>query len=303
MISVVIPSRSPQFLQKTIDDLLAKAKGDVEIIVVLDGIWPDPPVKTDPHVIVLHHGEVHNNKGMRESINLGMNITKGEYVMKIDEHCMIDQDWDAKLIADCDENWVICPRRFRLDAETWTLSKDPRPPVDYAYLAYPYQRIHDNTCGFHGEEWRRPERKDILIDENITIQGSFYFTPRKWWFQMIGPLDESIYGTFTHEAQEVTNNSWFGGGKVMVNKKTWYAHFHKGSHGKGYGFSNEQYRVHQAEKERGRKNCIDYWFYNKFPRRVHDFEWLIDKFWPIPGWPENWREQIEIDRAKELCTT
>ena len=41
-VSVIIPSRSPQYLEKTALDLLTKADGDVEIVVILDGIWPEP---------------------------------------------------------------------------------------------------------------------------------------------------------------------------------------------------------------------------------------------------------------------
>lgn len=37
MLSVVIPSRSDQWLQKTVDDLFSKAEGEVEVIVVYDG--------------------------------------------------------------------------------------------------------------------------------------------------------------------------------------------------------------------------------------------------------------------------
>ncbi len=82
---------------------------------------------------------------------------------------------------------------------------------------------------------------------------------------------------------------------MIVNKNTWYAHFHKGKRGKGYGFSTDQYKQFCISKEKGRQVCIDYWVNNKWDKRIHDFEWLIDKFWPVPNWPENWREQIKID--------
>jgi glycosyltransferase involved in cell wall biosynthesis len=100
MVSVVIPSRNAEFLQRTIDDLFAKAKGEIEVIVVLDGFWPDPPIINRNNLIIIHHGEVHNNKGMRFSINAGMAVAKGSHVMKIDEHCIVDEGWDEKLLAD-----------------------------------------------------------------------------------------------------------------------------------------------------------------------------------------------------------
>jgi len=299
MLSIIIPSRSPQYLQKTIDDLLAKAEGEVEVIVVFDGIWPDPVLKPNKQVIILHHGTVHESPGMRASINLGVAVSKGEYIMKIDEHCMVDQGYDLKLIADCEDNWVVIPRRYRLEPETWTIIEDGRPPIDYMMVDYPYQRPNDKTCGLHGSEWKQRyhERKDIMIDDTPTMQGSCYFMKRKYWDEIIGELSTEKYGPFTQEAQEISMMAWLSGGRVVVNKKTWYAHFHKGKRGKGYGFSNEQYKFHMKWNEKGRLYCIDYWMNTKDHK--YDFEWFINHFSPAPTWPENWKERVLIDKAKE----
>jgi len=45
-----------------------------------------------------------------------------------------------------------------------------------------------------------------------------------------------------------------------------------------------------------------YWVENKWDERIHDFDWLIDKFWPLPTensrhklekyyWPDEWRNK------------
>lgn len=299
MVSIIISSRVDQYLQRTIDDLLAKAEGEIEIIVVLDGYWPDPMLKNDPRVVVLHQGMIHDNIGMRGAINTASEIAKGEYIMKIDEHCMVDQGYDVKLAADCEDDWVVIPRRHRLDADNWQLIEDGRPPVDYMYLAYPYERPYDRTCGLHGSEWkqRHHERKDILIDDTMSWQGSCWFVKKSYWDKLLYPLDDENYGPFTQEAQEIGNKVWLTGGRLVVNKKTWYAHFHKGSKGKGYGFSREQYRRHETAKERGRLYCIEYWLNTKDFK--YDFEWLLQKFWPVPTWPEDWKERIKIDAEKD----
>ena len=312
MLSVIIPSRSPQFLRQTVESLLGNAEGEVEVIVVFDGIWPPdsemPP--EDDRVVMVHHGEVHNHKGMRASINQGMRLAKGEYVMVIDEQCSVDKGYDVKLAADCEDNWVVVPRRQRLAPDSWKLTTevegDRRPPVDYMILDYPYQRPYDKTCGLHGAEDRQTakDRSDVLIDDLMTMQGSCYFMKRSYWEELFpNGLDDVNYGTFTQEAQEVSNTAWLSGGAVKVNKKTWYAHWHKGKGGKGYGFSREQYKRHCEGMERGRLYCIDYWVHrnadNKYPR---DFAWLIEKFNP-PGWPKNWQEQIKIDRERDFSAT
>lgn len=303
-LSIIIPTRRERYLQQTIDDIMKKAEGPVEVIAVLDGYWPDPPLTNYDNLTILHQGTIHKNKGMRQCINSGMAIAKGKYVMKVDGHCLFDQGFDVKLIADCKDNWVVIPRRYRLDVENWCVAPDTRPPIDYQFLTYPYIRTHDPACGLHGDEWRQRyyERQDILIDDNMSTQGSCYFTTKDWWYKMIAPMNVPLYGPFIQEAQEICNNTWLGGGRCVVNKKTWYAHWHKGKAGKGYGFSNARYRLHQGERNRGRRNCIDYWINNRFPKRVHDFEWLIERFWPVPTWPENWREQLVIDKEKEDST-
>lgn len=301
MTSVIIPSRSDQYLQKTVDDLLGKAEGEVEVIVVYDGRWADPILRDDPRVIQIHHGEVHNNLGMRESINAGVLISSGEYLMVIDEQCMVDQGYDVKLAHDCEDNWVVIPRRKRLDADNWVLVEDGRPDIDYMYIEYPYMKPLDKTQGLHGSEWKRPDRKDILIDDTPTMQGSCYFMKRSYWDKVIGELDSTNYGTFTMEAQEVSNKTWLSGGRVVVNKKTWYAHLHKGRKGKGYGFSTEQYKRHAEGMEKGRLYAIQYWLNTKDFK--HDWNWFVtEKFPDMPNWSKDWRERVMADKLKDYST-
>ena len=301
MLSIIIPDRQGQpYLQKTIDGLFENATGDIEIIVVCDGTWPDPSLKTHPRVIQIHHGTQFGNLGMRTSINRGIAVSHGEYIMKIDEHCMVGNGFDKQLIADCEDNWVVIPRRWRLDADEWKVTRemrDQRPPVDYMFVAYPYERPNDKTCGLHGAEWKErfETNKQLLIDETPTMQGSCYFMKRSYWDKLLpNGLNPDHYGEFTQEAQEISMAAWLSGGKVMVNKKTWYAHMHKGKRGKGYGFSNEQYKRHMIGTEKGRVYAIEYWITTK--EYLHDFEWFINHFWPIPTWPDNWKERVIIDR-------
>lgn len=297
-LSVLIPSRQGPYLQQTIDDILKNAESDIEIIVILDGWWPNPPLRDDKRVIVVHQATQHNNLGMRESINRAVALSQGRYLMKTDEHCMFDKGFDKKLIADCEDNWVVIPRRYRLDPDEWKIIEDGRKPVDYMYIAYPYERPNDKTCGLHGSEdkQRAREREKILIDDTMSWQGSCYFMSRKHWDKTIVELDSENYGAFTQEAQEIGNKTWLTGGRLVVNKKTWYAHMHKGKLGKGYGFSNAQYQEHMKGTEKGRLYCINYWMNAKDYK--YDFEWLLKKFWPVPTWPENWKEQIKIDYLK-----
>src|SRR3990167_90611 len=251
-------------------------------------------LKDDKRVIIIHQGTIHDNSGMRAAINAGMSIAKGEYVMKLDEHCLLDEGWDVKLQADCEDDWVVIPRRYRLDAENWKIIEDGRAPVDYMYISYPYERPYDRRCGLYGggiDKQRHIDRKDVLVDDTMSMQGSCYFLKKSYWDKLLRPLDDVNYGKFNHEAQEISFKVQLSGGRVVVNKKTWYAHYHKGKNGKGYGFSREQYKKHEADKEKARRYALDYWLTTKDYK--HDFKWLIEQFNP-PGW-ENWQERIKGD--------
>lgn len=300
-LSVIIPSRQPEFLQKTVDDLLAKAEGEIEIIVVLDGYWTQ--LKDDPRVIILHQGTIHNNWGMRAAINAGIRIAKGDYIMKIDEHCLVSQGYDLRLKQTCQDDWLVVPRRLRLDAENWKIINDGRNPIDYMYVSYPYRKLLDATSGLYGAEDRQRyyDRKDHEIDDLMTMQGSCWFLP-KAYFNKLFPngMDDENYGPFNHEAQELSNTVWLSGGRVVVDKGAHYAHYHKGKKGKGYGFSREQYKRFMADKEKARRYAIGYWLTTKDFK--YDWEWLMDKFSPVPTWPSDWKEQIKQDEQQDWST-
>jgi hypothetical protein len=282
-----------------VEDLLNKAEGEVEVVVVYDGRWPEPTEMppNDPRVIQIHHGIINDNYGMRESINAGVRVSHGDYLMIIDEQCAVDQGYDVKLAADCEDDWVVIPRRKRLDPETWTLIQDGRPDIDYMYIEYPYVKPLDKTQGLHGAEWKRPERAEIMTDDTPTMQGSCYFMKRSYWVD----LDSTNYGTFTAEAQEVSLRAWFSGGRVVVNKNTWYAHWHKGNAGKGYAFTTEQYKRHAEGMEKGRLYSIQYWL--NTTDYLHDWNWFVTKmFKDMPGWSRDWRERVEKDKLNDYST-
>lgn len=283
-LSIVIPSRNERFLVPTVADLLSKARGDIEIIVVLEGYWPNPMPKDDPRVIILHNPVA---TGMRNAINAGMEIATGEYLMKIDAHCMVGEGFDEILKADCADNWLVVPRRYGLEPESWTILENGKPPVDAHFLSYPFQPDNPGR-GLHGQVWneRARQRKDVLIDEEMSSQGSSWFTTRAHWTRLLRPMQCEGYGRFQQEMQELGLKTWLSGGQLMVNKKTWYAHLFKGSkYGRGYAMS-------RREQENGIKYSVDYWVYNQWKERKYDLEWFIDRFWPVPTWPENWRSLV-----------
>jgi glycosyltransferase involved in cell wall biosynthesis len=287
-LSIVIPARQELYLQQTVDDILKKAAGEIEVIVVLDGYWPDPPLKDNPRLIVVHREQ----RGMRASINAGIAIAKGEHIMKIDAHCMVSEGFDEALKADCDKDWIVIPRRYSLETDVvpWGI-RWHRPFTDYEYLTWPWAK-HVVKFGLIGRMWdsRTAERINLLLDETLTFQGSCWFVPKEFFLRRIGSLSDEGYGTFVAEAQELGFKTWLGGGKVMVNKKAWYAHLWKGQPYRDqykamYGVAYT--RIGGTEWKRGNRYNVFYWMQNEWEKRIHDFEWLVDRFAPIPTWPED----------------
>lgn len=284
LISILIPSRNERFLNNTIKSILDNAVGEIEIIAVIDENWPEKIIE-DKRIIYIHPG---SPKGMRNGINAAAAISKGEYLMKVDAHCMFGPGFDKILSENCDDNWVVIPRRKRLDAENWKVMEDGRPDIDYHYLCFPAKdKKHD--MGMHGVDWpqRSAERKDPKydIDETMSFQGSCWFMKKSWFIKrMGGSLDEDFYGPFSQEPQEIGLKTWLGGGKVMVNKKTWYAHLHKGQK---YGRMYRRTMADERDIINHHNLSAKHWMNNEEPGMIHKIDWLVERFWPVPTWPED----------------
>ena len=217
MLSIVIPSYKDKYLNKTIESILTNVRGEIEIIPVLDGYYQD--VLEDERVHPIH---LHKNGGMKNAINTGMRMARGEYVMRLDEHCTLGESFDTILTSQMEDNWVVVPRRYFLDVDKWEVMDIP--PVDYEKLI-----IDEDHNKFSGVRWtsRTEERKDIPVDETMMMQGSCVVMKKTWWDTVIGEL--TTEGPLDHyqDQTEIAFKTWQAGGKLIVNKLTWYAHKHR----------------------------------------------------------------------------
>lgn len=282
--SIIIPSRNERFLRKTINDVLQKAGGDIEVLAVLDGYWPDArdaelKLPDDKRLRIIHKGTA---ESMRWAINDAARIATGEFLLKTDAHCMFAPGFDVELKACCEKDWVVVPRRYSLDAERWCFLDNGKSPVDAHFLSYPYEPNRLGV-GLHGTVWTERARKrlDIAIDEEMSSQGSCWFTRKAYWDRTLGPLRPDLFTNFVQEMQEIGLRCWLTGGKLMVNKRTWYAHLHKGKqYGRGYFISKQ-------EMAAGMAAATDYFMNNRLPGALYPLRWLIERFSPVPSWPDD----------------
>lgn len=278
MLSIIIPARNEKFLRRTIEDVLEKATGEIEVLPILDG-YKEVEVE-DPRVHYIYLEPAHHTQ-KRHGINKAVELVKGEYIMCLDAHCMMAKGFDEQLVKDHQPDWVQVPRRHRLDPINWSLQpqSDNRPPIDYEYVIFDrlvkYKHIH-------GYKWdaKTQERWDIPIDETMTIQGSCWFMTKEWFYKM-GLMQIEGYSGWGQEGEEISFKTWRAGGKVMTNKNTWYAHLHKGNtYGRMYFMSKQSIR-----------DCNDFSYQYWVIDNKEFWVSFINKFKP-PLWPANWEDVV-----------
>ena len=281
MLSIVIPARTEKFLNKTILDVLSKATGEIEIFPVLDGYGDTPYEKIIDkrvHYISLPL-PLNYERRKRQAINAGVSISHGKYVMWMDAHCVVAPGFDEVLARDCEDNWVVVPRRYKMDFKKWdrVIEKD-RPPIDYVYPMWQYLKKKGRIAGY---KWdiKSEARKDIMIDDIMITQGSFIFMTRKW-FDKMGFMKTEGYTGWGQEGEEVCMTTVLNGGRAVVNKNTWYAHLHKGQmHGRMYKWTTVE-------------PSYDY-SYNYWVNEHKDFFIkLIKDNLPIPNFHHDWEKKL-----------
>ena len=286
MLSVIIPAREEVYLERTIRNILENAEGEIEIIVELDGWMPNPQIAIDDdRVIFEYHKEV---IGQRACINHGVSISKGKYIMKLDAHCAVDKGFDVKLAADCEPDWTVIPRMYNLDANEHVEVKGVKQPnphfwkpklhkkTDYMYITGPTAEKPFRAMYYGGHK----PKSDKLIDETMCNMGPGWFM-HKERFLYQGGCDEGHEGGWGQQGIEVSLKAWLSGGKLIVNKKTWFAHWFRGGGGPGF-----PYKISGNQINRVRKYSQDLWLNNKWEKQTRTIEWLVEKFNP-PGWVSN----------------
>lgn len=291
-LSIIVVARNEEFLQHTVNDIMENIRGDTEVIVILDEYWPDPPLMDNKRVTVVHHTQF---IGQRAAMNEGARISQSRFVMKVDAHCAFDAGFDVKLMNYCKYDWTVIPLMFNLHVFDWKCDKCG----NHTYQGrYPKECPKcDNKTDFSKEiVWKRRRGtamysmrfdKDLIfqywrerktegdIVDTMSFLGACWFMHRDRFWELEG-LDEN-HGFWGQVGTEVACKTWLSGGKLCVNKKTWFAHMFRSQFG-------WPYHITRNDVEKAREYSRDLWLNNKWHKAKYDLQWLIDKFAPVPTW-------------------
>jgi glycosyltransferase involved in cell wall biosynthesis len=273
-VSIIIPSRNEKYIDKTVDDLFAKASGEIEVIVVVDGVSQYPLPKERANLSFIHKALP---EGLRPALKDASYKATGKYLMKVDAHTMISEGYDEVLKKDFEDNWVVVSRYYALDAENWTRITDHHgrdSHNDYFYLGCPW--VNYRRFSFLDVPWKSRDmaRANIIIDETMTMQASMWFMTLDHFHNTLGDLDVGRFGTWSAEQEEIVFKTWLSGGKMMVNKNVWNAHYQR-----KLGERDREFPDYSRNREASeRKNLALYFLRKQWEGQIYTIDWLIDRF-------------------------
>ena len=314
-LDVLIAARNEMFLSRTIEDVISHIEADTEVIAVIDGGTDDPPIKQHPRVNIIR---LEKSIGQRAAVNLAARESNAKYIMKLDAHCSVDQGFDRKLIANCEYDWTVIPEMRNLHAFNWLCEKcgnetyqGPTPikcdkcdnTKDFVRKMIWLPRKGTHNCfmrfdsNLHFQYWSdyktRPEAKGDVVECMSLIGAGFFLHRERYWD--IDGLDEG-HGSWGQMGTEIAMKSFLSGGKLMANKKTWFAHMFR-TQGGDFSFP---YHLSGRDVDKARKYSNDMWKNNKWEKAVYPVSRLLENFWPIPGWEE---ADLKLIKENEMKTS
>lgn len=126
----------------------------------------------------------------------------------------------------------------------------------------------------------------------MSLQGScFCCTREKYWELNI--CDET-FGSWGSQGIEIACKFWLSGGRVLVNRATWYAHCFR-TKGDTFGFP---YPISGRQVQNAKKIAKEMFFDGKWDKAIHPLSWLVEKFMPVKGWTQEALDELKKGEKK-----
>lgn len=148
---------------------------------------------------------------------------------------------------------------------------------------------------YFNEYRKRPEVakqiEETGFSESMSLQGSCFMASRERYFSL--PLCNETFGSWGNQGIEVACATWLSGGRVLVNHRTWYAHLFRTT-----GDFAFPYAISGREVERTKRLVWDFYLKRQGGYQVKPVSWLVEKFWPVPGWSEESLIKLKKEEKK-----
>lgn len=143
----------------------------------------------------------------------------------------------------------------------------------------------------HFQYWGRGEKQDQQVHDTMSCLGACWMVNREHWMNELGGLDEA-HGSWGQMGTEVSCKHWLSGGRLVVNKHTWYAHLFR-TQGGDFSFP---YEITDAQQAQARAHSNQLWREGTWPLAKRSLRSLVEQFRP-KGWSEE-----DINGLKEAHT-
>jgi len=259
--------------------------------------------------------------GQREATNLGAQMSRAKYDMKLDAHCRMDDGFDVKMIERMRPEYTMVPQMYRLHAFDWTCNNcgwgqyqgtkpdkceecgkndmfkklvwEPKwkvgPTVSWRFDS----ELHFQYWNDHRKRLEVKEQKKTGVVETMSCIGCCFMMERER-FLSLGGMDEG-HGSWGQYGAELACKAWLSGGMMVSTTDTWSAHLFRTGNFSRKGESTFPYPLSGVQQEKARKYSRDFWRNGRWDKQVRPLSWLVEKFWPVPGWDER-----DLEKQKKM---
>jgi len=236
LVSVIIADLFERDLPKTLDNVNATADGPIEIIVKKDD----------------------ESEGMRHCLNEAAREAQGEFLFKLDGHCILTPHWDTILKTVCtDEKDMAVCRIREIDEPAWTM-KDK----GFSFVTV-NQDLSIVACG------------DFVADdpdaaETMASIGCGFMLHRERFYELGGNWEE--LGRWGNLGVEWALKIWLSGGRLLVNRHVLCGHLFRRQGLSGGG----------PERHRMARLILGHRFVSmQSPQQIYPLQWLAERFGKI----------------------
>lgn len=130
----------------------------------------------------------------------------------------------------------------------------------------------------------RKQKEETGFTETMGLQGSCFMMTRDKYWEL--DIDSKEFGSWGNQGLQIACDTWLSGGKVLCNHNTWYAHMFR-TQGGDFSFP---YNQSGRDVAKTKNKVRDHIWKGKRPKQKLPVSWLVEKFYPVPGWSD---EDIE----------